>query len=81
MDKLDVADILDGYDYLSDAISDFVRITDNGTHSVLSVDGNSFIQIAQLSSVTNIAAGATATELTSSHDYGWNVDRGVSLTD
>lgn len=67
VDKLDVSDILDGYDPLSDAISDFVRITDNGTHSFLSVDadggGNSFTQIAQLSSVTNIAAGATATEI------------------
>lgn len=67
VDKLDVSDILDGYDPLSDAISDFIRITDNGTHSFLSVDadggGNSFTQIAQLSSVTNIAAGATATEI------------------
>jgi hypothetical protein len=67
VDKLDVSDILDGYDPLSDAISDFIRVTDNGTHSFLSVDadggGNSFTQIAQLSSVTNIAAGATATEL------------------
>lgn len=67
VDKLDVSDILDCYDPLNDAISDFVRITDNGTHSFLSVDadggGNSFTQIAQLSSVTNIAAGATATEM------------------
>jgi Ca2+-binding RTX toxin-like protein len=67
-DKIDLHDILDvAFDPVNDAISDFVRITDNGTHSFLSVDadggGNSFTQIAQLSSVTNIAAGATATEL------------------
>lgn len=67
VDKLDVSDILSAYDPLSHAISDFIRITDNGTHSLLSVDadggGNSFTQIAQLSSVTNLAAGATATEI------------------
>lgn len=66
VDKLNISDLLDAYDPLNDAISDFVRITDNGTHSFLSVDadggGNSFTQIAQLSAVTNIAAGATATE-------------------
>ncbi|MBS0166197.1 type I secretion C-terminal target domain-containing protein [Nitrospira sp. CMX1] len=66
VDKLDVSDILSAYGPLSHAISDFVRITDNGTNSFLSVDqnggGNSFTQIAQLSGVTNIAAGATATE-------------------
>lgn len=67
-DRLDISDILDGfYNPGTDAITDFVRITDNGTHSFLSVDqnggGNSFTQIAQLSGVTNIAAGATATEI------------------
>lgn len=66
VDKLDVFDILNAYDPLSHAISDFLRITDNGTHSFLSVDsnggGNSFTQIAQLSGVTNLAASATATE-------------------
>jgi hypothetical protein len=44
-----------------------VRITDNGTNSFPSVGadgrGNSFTQIAQLSGVTNLAAGSTATEL------------------
>ena len=63
--KLDVSDILSAYNPLTHAISDFVRITANGTNSFLSVDadggGNSFTQIAQLSGVTNIAAGATAT--------------------
>ncbi|KIO48291.1 S-layer family protein [Nitrosospira sp. NpAV] len=67
VDKLDVSDILSGYDSLTDLISDFVRITDNGTHSFVSVDAdggaNSFTQIAQLSGVINIASGATATEL------------------
>ena len=66
VDKLNISDLLDAYDPLNDAISEFVQITDNGTQSFLSVDadggGNSFTQIAQLSAVTNIAAGATATE-------------------
>lgn len=58
-DVLDLSDILGSvYDPLTDAITDFVEITDNGTHSFLSVDvnggGNSFVQIAQLSNVTGL---------------------------
>ena len=57
-DILDVSDILTGYDPLTDLISDFVQITDNGTHSFLAVDAdggaNNFIQIAQLSNVTGL---------------------------
>lgn len=51
-DKLDISDLLSGYDALSDAISDFVQITDNGTDSFLSVDidggADNFVQIATL---------------------------------
>jgi len=58
-DILDLADILGGvYDPLTDAITDFVEITDNGTHSFLKVDvdggANSFVQIAQISNVTGL---------------------------
>lgn len=65
-DTLDVSDLLFGYDPITDLISDFVRITDNGSWSTLFVDAdggaNDFIQIATLSGVTNIAAGTTAME-------------------
>ncbi len=57
-DKLDVSDLLSGYDPLTDLITDFVQITDNGTHSFLAVDAdggaNNFVQIAQLSNVTGL---------------------------
>ncbi|MGH1403837.1 MAG: type I secretion C-terminal target domain-containing protein [Alphaproteobacteria bacterium] len=57
-DKLDVSDLLQGYDPVTDAISDFIQITDNGTNSVLSVDVNggadNFVQIATLRNVTGL---------------------------
>lgn len=57
-DKLDVSDILSGYDPIADAISDFIQITDNGTHSFLAVDqdggADNFVQIAQLNNVTGL---------------------------
>ncbi len=37
-DKLDISDLITGYDPITDAISDFVQITDDGTHSYLAVD-------------------------------------------
>ena len=56
-DKLDVSDLLSGYDPLSDAIEDFVQITNNVTNSTLSVDidggNNNFVQIATLIGVTD----------------------------
>lgn len=65
-DRLDIANILDMRNPLTDALSGFVRITDNGSDSFLSIDtdggGNGFVKIAQLYGVTNMAAGATATE-------------------
>ena len=39
-DKIDIADLLSGYDPLSDAISDFVQITDDGTNSTIAVDAD-----------------------------------------
>jgi len=58
-DKLDLSDILSGtFDPLVDAITDFVQITDNGTHSALSVDADggadNFVQIAQLNNTTGL---------------------------
>lgn len=57
-DQLWVSTLLSGYDPLTDAITDFVRITDNGTHSFLAIDSNggadNFVQIAQLSNVTGL---------------------------
>lgn len=57
-DKLDISDLLSGYDALTSVITDFVRITDNGTNSFLAVDfdggANNFIQIATLSSVIGL---------------------------
>ena len=55
-DILDISEILSGYDPISDAITDFVQITDNGTDSVVSVDidggADSFVQVATLLNVT-----------------------------
>lgn len=57
-DKIDISDVLSGYDPLTHAISDFVQITDNGTDSFLAVDVNGgadhFVQIATLYGVTGI---------------------------
>ncbi|PTN12512.1 cadherin-like domain-containing protein [Nitrosomonas aestuarii] len=57
-DRLDVSDLISAYDPLSDAINDFVQITDNGANSTLSVDvdggGDSFVQIASLAGVTGL---------------------------
>lgn len=57
-EKLDISGILIGYDPLTDAITDFVRITDNGTDSYLAVDLNggadNFVQLATLLGVTGL---------------------------
>lgn len=57
-DKLDIADLLTAYDPLTELITDFVQITDNGTHSYLAVDvdggADNFVQIATLYGVTGL---------------------------
>jgi len=58
-DILDLSAILSSsYDPLTDAITDFVEITDNGTNSFLKVDvdggANSFVQIAILNNATGL---------------------------
>ncbi len=57
-DKLDVSDLIAGYDPLTDAISDFVQITESGSHSYLSVDadggGDNFVQVAYIYNETGL---------------------------
>ena len=57
-DKLDVSDLISGYDPLSDAISDFVQITESGSNSYLSVDADggadNFFQVAYLYNTTGL---------------------------
>ncbi|MGH1378023.1 MAG: calcium-binding protein [Alphaproteobacteria bacterium] len=57
-DMLDISDLLSGYDPLTDAISDFVQITDDGVNSIVSVDADGgadgFVQIATLFSVNGL---------------------------
>ncbi|MDI1226258.1 MAG: calcium-binding protein [bacterium] len=55
-DKIDISDLLTGFDPMTDDITQFVRIDTVGTGSVLFVDadggGDSFIQIATLTRAT-----------------------------
>jgi len=57
---LDVSQLLSGYDPLADAITDFVRIADNGTNSTMAIDvdgsanGTSFVNVAVLYGVTGL---------------------------
>lgn len=57
-DKLDIRDLLTGFDSLTSVITDFVQITQVGTTSVLSVDGNgtgsAFVQIAVLNATSGL---------------------------
>jgi hypothetical protein len=58
-DKLDLHDVLTGFDPLTSTLSDFVHITTVGRSSIVSVDADgtgsasSFVQIATLQSVTH----------------------------
>lgn len=57
-DAIDISVILSGYDPLTDAISDFVSLTDNGSYWTLSVDADggadNFIAIAELYGATSL---------------------------
>ena len=57
-DKIDLSDVLQGYDPLTDAITDFVQFTTSGANSILKVDAdggaNNFVQIATLNNVTGL---------------------------
>ncbi len=58
-DKLDISDLLIGYDPLSDAITDFVQITDNGFSTIVSVDtdggADNFTQVAYIYNRTGLS--------------------------
>jgi Ca2+-binding RTX toxin-like protein len=57
-DKIDISQVLEGYDPLTHAITDFVHATTSGANTILEVDanggGNSFVQIATISGVTGL---------------------------
>lgn len=57
-DKIDISDLLSGYDPLHDLLTDFVRITQYGADSYLAVDsnggGDNFSYIAMLTGVTGM---------------------------
>ncbi len=57
-DKIDVSDILSGYDPFTDVLSDFVQITDSGLNSLLAVDANGggdhFVSVALVLNVAGL---------------------------
>ena len=57
-DAIDISDLLTAYDPMTDALSDFVEITDNGTDSTLSVDADggadSFAAVASILGITGL---------------------------
>lgn len=57
-DKIDISNVLESFDPLTDAISDFVKITTQGKNSVLSVDadggGDHFASLAIIEGVKNL---------------------------
>jgi len=72
-DKLDIHDLLTGYDPLTSAILDFVRVTASGSDAVVSVDADgpsggaaNFVQIAMLTGQSALA-GTEADLLANGH--------------
>jgi hypothetical protein len=59
-DVIDVSAVLTAYDTQYDAIDDFIRISNNGTNSVISVEknggGNSFSDIVTIENVVDLTA-------------------------
>ena len=57
-DIIDISDLLLGYDPLTDAITDFVKITDDGSDSILNVDADggadNFVQVAYIYNETGL---------------------------
>lgn len=57
-DKINIKDLLIGYDPLTKVIADFVEITTSGSSSILKIDAdggaNSFIQIATINGITGL---------------------------
>ena len=57
-EAIDIADLLSGYDPFTDAITDFVLITDNGTDSTISIDSDggadNFVYLATIQNMTGL---------------------------
>lgn len=57
-DVIDITDLLTAYDPMTDALTDFVQITDDGTHSTLAVDADggadNFVAVASILNVTGL---------------------------
>lgn len=58
VDNLDISDLLQGYDPVTDAINDFVQITTSGKDSILKINsdgvGNDFVHLATIVGVTGM---------------------------
>lgn len=60
VDKLDIKDLLTGYDPATKAITDFIQITTSGTSSIVKIDANgltggtAWTQIATLENITGL---------------------------
>ncbi len=57
-DMLDLSDVISSYDPVTDAITDFIQITDSGNNSIVSVDtdggADNFVHIATLNDITGL---------------------------
>ena len=59
-DAIDISDLLSGYDYLSDTITDFIQLTESGGNTTISVDvngtagGSNYVDVATLNGVTGL---------------------------
>lgn len=57
-DILDISDLISSYDPITDAIADFIRITESGGHSIIAIDatgsGNSYQARAILENATGL---------------------------
>ncbi|HNP84196.1 MAG TPA: calcium-binding protein [Nitrospira sp.] len=60
LDKIDIKDLLSGYDPVTKAITDFIQITTSGTNSIVKIDANgltggtAWTQIATLENITGL---------------------------
>lgn len=58
LDKINISNLLQGYDPLTKSITDFVQITTSGADSILKIDAdggaNGFVQIATIKGVTGL---------------------------
>lgn len=55
---IDLSDLISVYDPVTDAITDFIQITDSGNNSIVSVDtdggADNFVHIATLKDITGL---------------------------